>query len=349
LELYETGGIVHKRWIPDPNGQFSQVKNISLRNQSGEYMEGEYKRNSSILVDEKLKSLKSVSKKKFKGYEKGNLNEPTKAYTLEACRRVKAAGGVAHCFMVGRTLEQENVDWLRRLIDQGHRIGSHTYDHINVLARTVDEVQYRFQRAPWLVAGKSAEQVIAENIRMASLAIKSRLGIEPVGFRTPGGFSDGLIGREDLQHLLLKSGFTWVSSKYPAHKFGPVGTPPPESAYDEIVALQKQTQPFVYPSGLIEIPMSPVSDIGAFRFGRWRLEYFLTALRKGLTWAIENNAVFDFLCHPSCLYVVDPEFRAVDLICDMVRKAGPRAALVDLGTIAERVAGRASAHLPDNK
>src|SRR3712207_8320282 len=50
--------------------------------------------------------------------------------------------------------------------------------------------------------------------------------------------------------------------------------------------------------------------------------------------SIENGAVFDFLAHPSCLYVTDPEFRTIDLICDLVRKAGDRAAIADLGTIA---------------
>src|SRR6266705_1284922 len=30
-------------------------------------------------------------------YEKGNLNDETKKYTLEACRRVKSYGGVVHC------------------------------------------------------------------------------------------------------------------------------------------------------------------------------------------------------------------------------------------------------------
>ena len=53
-----------------------------------------------------------------------------------------------------------------------------------------------------------------------------------------------------------------------------------------------------------------------------------------------KRAVFDFLGHPSCLYVTDPEFRAIDLIGDLVRKAGDRAALVDLGTIAQRAKRR---------
>jgi hypothetical protein len=42
------------------------------------------------------------------------------------------------------------------------------------------------------------------------------------------------------------------------------------------------------------------------------------------------------LGHPSRLLASDPEFRALDLICDLVRKAGSRAALVDLEAIARR-------------
>src|SRR5206468_3549778 len=42
-------------------------------------------------------------------YEKGNLNQPTKSYAVEAARRVKARGGVIHFFLVASALEQENV------------------------------------------------------------------------------------------------------------------------------------------------------------------------------------------------------------------------------------------------
>ena len=101
-------------------------------------------------------------------------------------------------------------------------------------------------------------------------------------------------------------------------------------------AAQRNAQPFVYPTGLVEIPMSPISDIGAFRGGRWRLDWFLTAIRQALAWCIDNRAVFDFLCHPSCMYVVDPEFRTVGMICDMVRRAGDRAAIITLDRIAAR-------------
>src|SRR4029077_20900820 len=55
-------------------------------------------------------------------YEKGNLNDETKKYTLEACRRVKSHGGVVHCFAVGRVFEQGKVDWLKEINQAGHPI-----------------------------------------------------------------------------------------------------------------------------------------------------------------------------------------------------------------------------------
>ena len=270
-------------------------------------------------------------------YEKGNLNGPTKKYTAEACRRVKAHGGVIHCFAVGRVLEQENVDWLRQIAQAGHPVGNHTYDHVYVKATKPEELQFRFRRAPWLIEGRTPKEVIADNIRLTNAALKTRIGVDAAGFRTPGGFADGLADRPDVRRMLRDLGFGWVSSKYPSHVALKPEVEPTAAVFDGIVKAQEAAQPFAYPDGLVEVPMSPISDIVAFRGRRWKLEWFLEAIRHGVTWAIEKRAVFDFLAHPSCLYVVDPEFRAIELICELVKKAGDRAALVDLGTIARRV------------
>jgi hypothetical protein len=59
-------------------------------------------------------------------YEKGNLNQAAKDYTVQACSRVKERGGVIHTFVVGQVLEQANVDWLKEIARQGHPIGNHT-------------------------------------------------------------------------------------------------------------------------------------------------------------------------------------------------------------------------------
>jgi hypothetical protein len=111
---------------------------------------------------------------------------------------------------------------------------------------------------------------------------------------------------------------------------------PTEAVLKGIVAAQEQAQPFHYPDGLVEVPMSPVSDINAFRTGRWKLDWFLTAIRRAVEAAIEKRLVFDFLAHPSCLGVVDPEFKTVDLILDLVKRADGKAVVVPLDALAER-------------
>ena len=140
--------------------------------------------------------------------------------------------------------------------------------------------------------------------------------------------------------MLLRQGFTWVSSLYPAHKSGTPKEEPGEAVYADVLRAQAEARPFAYPSGLVEVPMSPVSDVTAFRAHHWKLAWFLKAVRLAVEHAVKTGGVFDFLAHPSCLVVEDPGFEAVKLICDLVKDAGDRAALTDLGAFAER--GRAA-------
>ncbi len=273
-------------------------------------------------------------------YRKGELDGPTIRYAVEAARRVERYGGVIHFFALGRTMEQPQVDWLRRLAQAGHPVGNHTYDHVNLKARSVPELQYRFRRAPWLVAGQEVPRIVRRNIQMTNEALRARCGIRVRGFRTPGGFFNGLRDRPDLQKMLLELGFRWVSSLYPRHPLGTPGKRPAEHVLQAVVAAQAQAQPFVYPTGLVELPMSPPSDVTVLRGGRWPLEAFLECLRRCLEWAIAHGAVFDFLCHPSCLVVEDPEFRAIELICRTVQRHAERARLVDLDAVARAVRAR---------
>ena len=183
-------------------------------------------------------------------FEKGNLNDEAKRYAVDAARRVKAHGGVIHYFLVASALEQENVDWLKEIRDMGHFIGNHTYDHVYVRAQKLDEVQFKFARAPWLLDGKKPLQAVRENIEMATAAIRKRLGIEPAGFRTPGGFADGLTPRPDVQKMFLDLGYKWISCKYPTHpNSNPPGTPPTDAIYQGIVKAQTDAQPlFIRPA-----------------------------------------------------------------------------------------------------
>lgn len=270
-------------------------------------------------------------------YRKGDLDDATKQYALQAGELVKKWGGVLHYFCVGQVLEHPNVDWLKQLAAAGHPIGNHTYDHVFIKATKLDEIQFRFKRAPWLTRGKTVPEILRDNIAITTKAMQDGAGITPNGFRTPGGFNNGLTDRPDLQQMLLDLGFTWVSSRYPAHKAGRPKEAPGEDVFADILRAQKDAQPFVYPSGLIEVPMSPISDVGAFRTNYWKREHFLRAVREGVTWAIDTGGVFDFLAHPSCLVVEDPRLESIELICELVRAAGSRAKLVGLDQIAQRV------------
>ncbi len=46
--------------------------------------------------------------------------------------------------------------------------------------------------------------------------------------------------------------------------------------------------------------------------------------------------MFDFLAHPFCLDMTDPEFRTIDLICDLVQKSCDKAEFANLDHIARR-------------
>ena len=137
--------------------------------------------------------------------------------------------------------------------------------------------------------------------------------------------------------MLLDEGFTWVSSKYPSTKSYNPADMPVQDIFDELIATQAAAQPFVYPTGLIEIPMSPTGDVGAFRSGFWKRDTFLEYVELAVNWAIENKGVFDFLAHPSIMYVEDPDFETIKLICDLVKKSNGKAEIVGLSTIAKQV------------
>ncbi len=271
-------------------------------------------------------------------FQKGNLNDPTKNYSLKAARITKDLGGLIHFFCVGRVLEQANIDWLKQIAEMGHPVGNHTYDHVNVWSTKPEQTQFRFQRSPWLIRGRTVPQILRENIRITTLAMKQRAGIDADGFRTPGGSYLALNGREDIQQLLLDEGFNWVSSKYPRHKSSKAGEEPTEAIFDSIVEALTEAQPYRYPTGLVEVPMSAISDVGAFRTSRWKLSHFLKSIQQCVEWAIDNQGVFDLLCHPSIMYVEDPNFEVVKLICELVKQSGDKAEIVGLSTIAKRAA-----------
>jgi peptidoglycan/xylan/chitin deacetylase (PgdA/CDA1 family) len=208
------------------------------------------------------------------------------------------------------------VGWLRGIVEAGHAVGNHTYDHVNVKAEWPEAIQFRFRRCPWLIEGKTVEQVVRENIQLTTAALRTRVGIPPAGFRTPGGFSNGLRDRDALQRMLQNLGFSWVSSLYPDHAVGPARREPTPQVVQSIVEAQRRAQPFRYPTGLVEITESQIADC------RLQICVQICNLKSAIL---------------SVVYVVDPEFRTIESTCDMVRRSGERAALVTLDRVADRL------------
>lgn len=114
------------------------------------------------------------------GITKRGILKGAKDYAVRKTDLVKAKGGHIHFFLVGSALGTRS-----HLVEEtgrrsGHPIGNHTYDHVNLLATQPKEIQFKFQRSPWLISGQTIAQVIHQNIELAKRAIKGSLGIEIV-------------------------------------------------------------------------------------------------------------------------------------------------------------------------
>ena len=186
--------------------------------------------------------------------------------------------------------------------------------------RAAEDIQFRFKRSPWLIEGRTPREVIAANIGLAETAFRSSgsASRRPDSGRRAGS-TTGWPTDPTSRRCSGRRAIPGSAASTRAHPIvGTSGKAPDEKVLAGIIAAQRLAQPFAYPSGLVEVPMSPISDVTAFRSGRWPLEAFLQAIEAGVNWAIEHRAVFCFLAHPSCLGVVDPSFRTIDMICDRV-------------------------------
>ncbi len=267
-------------------------------------------------------------------FEKGNLDEPSKQYTVELARRVKTSGGgIVHGMLVGEVLEQPDITWIKQLLAEGHRFANHTWQHIDIFARDITKIQPRFTRSPELLKGKELLPFIRDNIVRTETEFTKRTGAKLIGFRSPSEGPAGLTDRPDLQQLLKELGYTFVVTKYPRTNIKTPG----EESFAALVKAQADAQPFVYPNGLLELPICPATDIHAIRSSKWPVDDFREATRRCVERAIATGTSFRFTGHPSCLNVVDPNFTVIDTICQTVAKAGDRAAIVGLDTIAEKV------------
>ena len=77
--------------------------------------------------------------------------------------------------------------------------------------------------------------------------------------------------------------------------------------------------------------MSPISDIGAFRNGRWQLDDFLERHPSGrCSWSSSAGPCSTFSrIHPAWASSIR-SFKTIDLICDLVEQSNGAAEIVSL-------------------
>ncbi len=244
-------------------------------------------------------------------HRKGAIDAETKRYVGKLAEIARETGVRFQWFVLGSSLEDPDVEYLKRLTADGHAVGSHTYHHVNVKAKGWDDLQAVYRSDPALrLRFSSPIAAIRNEIETTSALIRERLGAAPRSFRTPGGFAEGLADAPAVSDLLREHGFRCVSSHYrfplPATGAGD-GAARAEALHWSITHLQ----PYRYPNGLLEIPMMGLSDIGAFRTLDLERQEWIRLLEGGVDLAAERSLVFSVLMHPCVLACRDPHAASV--------------------------------------
>lgn len=244
-------------------------------------------------------------------HRKGAIDADSKLYMGKMLDVAAQYGVKLQFFLVGRALEDPNVDYLKRMTAEGHAVDNHTYNHVNVKAREIPQLQPVYANAPWRAAGLAALECIRREVRQTSNAIAEKLGAAPTGFRTPGGFNNGLDDAPAVQDVLRDAGMTYASARY----YFPVDPnkkrPPADVLNQAMAASIDALQPSRYPNGLPELPLAGITDIWAFRvldLDRWE---FINVLKHGIDHAHANRQALSLCFHPPVLAVRDPH-------CDML-------------------------------
>jgi peptidoglycan/xylan/chitin deacetylase (PgdA/CDA1 family) len=264
---------------------------------------------------------------------KGAIDEDNKRYVgrlLEVAEEFRAP---LHFWILGSSLEDPDVDYLRRAVAEGHAIGNHTYTHVNVKATTVPALQVVYRNEPWRAAGRPVREVQRGELRMTWLAIQERLGVATRAFHTPGGFAVGLADSPAFLDLLEEEGTPYVGSHY-SLKLPREVRPTIENLRAAVVESVSRLQPYRYAaaagesitgsgrvgSGLLEIPSMGVSDVWAFRHFKLDKSEWLAAMRAAVEHARDEGLVLSLHHHPPVLAARDPFCETLELCLRLARE-----------------------------
>ena len=195
--------------------------------------------------------------------------------------------------------------------------------------------------APWQRPDPPRRKKRESVILLVTLADISPLNVDAVP--GAGALGDdvavpGHIGRLDDAGA---EGFPWA--RVPAIPCGTPPVAPPTGGKPPMRRSSRGSSPATssavhLSSRLVELPMSPISDVGRVSQRPLAAGGVPGNNPVGSPVGHRRRAVFCFLGHPSCLVATDPSFRTIEMICDLVHSAGDRMPIVDLQSIAQRVA-----------
>jgi peptidoglycan/xylan/chitin deacetylase (PgdA/CDA1 family) len=255
-------------------------------------------------------------------YRKGAIDEQTKLHIGKLADLAQELGVRFQWFVLGAAVEADDIDYLRRLIAEGHAVGNHTYCHVNVKAQRFEDLQVVYREDPGRLQGADTPlDVIAQEISCTSDLIEVRLGARPQGFRTPGGFGNGLQDVPAVKDWLKDQGFAYCSSHYDC----PLPTEKPftrdvmERGVGESL---RSLQPYRYPNGLLEIPMMGISDIHAYRVRDLDRGEYTRLLLHGVEIAAREDLTFSLLMHPQVQACRDPHGETVRRLVEKTMALG---------------------------
>ena len=125
-------------------------------------------------------------------HRKGAIDEDSKLYMGKMLDVAEKYGVKLQFFLVGTALEDPNIDYLIRMVAEGHAVDNHTYHHVNVKAQGHSAVAARVrQRA---VAGRRPERLGVHPPRGAadlSPRLLKSSASRPPAFALPAGSTTG--------------------------------------------------------------------------------------------------------------------------------------------------------------
>jgi len=253
------------------------------------------------------------------GINHGHIMQPVREYVKRLMDVAERYNTKLHFFYVCNGLEEDDIDYLKEILNRGHVIDSHTYSHQGAAIISAEELNKELSKANQL--------------------LEEKLGVNSIVLRGPYGYKDGWQNLPyENRDVIIRNGFRWIS--------GETNDVVYQHNLDFWVRAAERDQPYAYSDDLIEIPIQGWSDrmwfdvrpeVDQSIIASWRAIYGHRPVPDGwkASWTVEkalegwiklNLLTLDYAyqyellwvpCwHPYTHYLHDPECRTLDALLE---------------------------------